>query len=206
MSRERSREERERRERAIKVNKMRRFALSAAGQKKMRIIAPDLVDTIVAHPDYLEIEQIKDDSRVAGLYMNTIYGVPFYTGESGNVFWREIEHIYDYITSSEWYGGKYDAKVPARFTVYALGVQDKALRESMERKAIKVTHPVLQWTDPNAPEYGKDKYLPEGETRESIRPDICVFPYLRKIRYEEVKKAYENGTLTNVLNVVPARR
>ena len=46
---------------------------------------------------------------------------------------------------------------------------------------------ILQWTDPEAPEYGSDKPIPDGQTRESIRPDIYIYTTLRINRFKMIQ-------------------
>lgn len=184
----------ERRERKIYINKVKRFAKSKAGLKIIRELAPEIAKMIEEHPDWLDIEQYYNDPRLSGNYRVDFYDRLFYTGESGNVLLRVSEHVYNYCYSADAFGHKYDPadKTPAtKFEVFAWGVVHKDMRELMESRVIEVMHPVLQWTDPEAPEYGSDKPIPEDETRESMRSDICVHTNLKIDRFRAIQDAYK---------------
>lgn len=185
--------EQERKARKIYINKVKRFARSKAGLKILKQIAPEAALMIEAHPDWLDIAQYYNDPRLSGNYRVDFYDRLFYTGESGNVLLRISEHVYNYCYSADAFGHKYDPteRIPAKFEVFARGCTDKAMRELMEAKVIEVLHPILQWTDPEAPEYGSDKPIPEDETRESMRPDICVYTNLKIERFRAIQDAYK---------------
>lgn len=182
----------ERKQRRIYVNKVKRFAKSKAGLKIIRELAPEIAKMIEDHPDWLDIAQYYNDPRLSGNYRVDFYDRLFYTGESGNVLLRISEHIYNYCTSADAFGHKYEPSVPATFEVFSCGVTDKTMRELIESRVIEVMHPVLQWTDPEAPEYGSDKpIIPEDETRESMRSDICVYTNLKIDRFRAIQDAYK---------------
>ena len=157
--------EHERKARRIYVAKVKRFARSKAGLKIIRQLAPEIAKMIAEHPEYLDVPQYYNDPRLAGNYRGDIFERMFYTGESGNCVFRISEHIYNYCSSADAFGHKYDPtdKTPTKFEVFSLGVVHKEMRELIEERVIEVMHPVLQWTDSEAPEYGKDK--PDRSTR-----------------------------------------
>lgn len=179
--------------RRIYINKVKRFARSKAGLKIIKDLAPEIAKMIEEHPNWLDIAQYYNDPRLSGNYRVDFYDRLFYTGESGNLIFRIAEHIYNHSYSADAFGHKYDPadKTPAKFEVFAWGVVHKEMRELMESRVIEVMHPVLQWTDPEAPEYGSDKPIPEGETRESMRPDICVYTNLKIDRFHAIQDAYK---------------
>ena len=181
----------ERRKRTIYINKVKRFSRSKAWLKIIRLLAPEIADMIEAHPEYLDIPQYLNDPRLSGNYRVDIYDRFYYTGESGNLILRISEHIYNYCSSAEYFGHKFDPSIPARFEVFALHDTDKKMREFIEDKVIAAYKPVLQWTSPDDPIYGSDKPIPEGETRESMRSDICSWPNLRKERFKEIQDSYK---------------
>ena len=90
------------------------------------------------------------------------------------------------------FGHKYDPteKIPAKFEFFSRGCTDKAMRKLLEAKVIEVLHPILQWTDPEAPEYGSDKPIPDGDTRRSMRSDICIFTNLKVDRFHKIRAEY----------------
>lgn len=183
----------ERKQRRIYVNKVKRFAKSKAGLKIIRELAPDIAKIIEDHPDWLDIAQYYNDPRLSGNYRVDFYDRLFYTGESGNVILRISEHIYNYCYSADAFGHKYDPadKIPAKFEVIAWSIVHKDMRECLESRIIEVMHPVLQWTDPESPAYGSDKPIPEAETRESMRSDICVYTNLKIDRFRAIQDAYK---------------
>ncbi len=184
------------RERQIYISKVKRFARSKAGLAKIRRIAPELAQIIELHPDYLDIVQKKNDPRVAGCYLNSIFEQAFYSGSSGNAILRECEHIYNFLTDAAAYGGVYKTGMQAHFKIYATGVTNSKMRESIEFLVIDKLHPLLQYTDPNSSEYGTDKPIAAGKTRETIRADICIFPPMRAKRFAEAEaEAAERGTV-----------
>lgn len=171
------------------VTKVKRFSRSKAGLAYIRTIAPEIADIIEENPKVLDIPQWVN-GEYAGNYIFDIWEKPYNTGESGNVVFRCCEHLYNYKTTDA-FGGQYDKKVPARFKVFAWHVSHKEHRELIEAAVIQKLKPVIQYTPEDAPEYGVDKPIPEGETRESMRPDICIFQELRVKRYEQDKREYE---------------
>ena len=184
----------QRRARLIYINKVKRFARSKAGLKIIRQLAPEIARIIEEHPEYLDIPQRENDPRLAGNYRIDFFNRIFYTGETGNLVFRICEHIYNYCYSADAFGHQYDPteKIPARFEVIAWGVVHKDMRELViESRVIEVMHPVLQWTNPASPEYGSDKPIPEGETRESMRSDICVYTNLKIDRFRAIQDTYK---------------
>ena len=172
------------------VAKVKRFARSKAGLRIIEKLAPDIAAMIKNNPEYLDVPQVFNDHRLSGCYLISIYDQCFYTGESGNALFRICEHVYNYCNEAESFGHKYDASIPAKFEVFAWGVADKEMRELIEDRVIDIKHPLLQYTDKNAPEYGKDKAIPEGETRETMRKDICVSSSLKIKRFNTTRTAY----------------
>lgn len=183
------------RERQIYISKVKRFARSKAGLAKIRRIAPELAQIIELHPDYLDIVQKENDARVAGCYLNSIFGQAFYSGSSGNAVLRECEHIYNFLTDATAYGGVYKNGMQAHFKIYATGVTDSKMREQIEFIVIDKLHPLLQYTDPNSSDdYGKDKPIAAGKTRETIRADICIYRSIRAKRFSDAEAA-ERGAV-----------
>ncbi len=180
-----------RRERQVYIAKVKRFARSQAGLKKIRRIAPELAQTLELHPDYLDICQRENDRRVAGCYLNSIFGQPFYSGSSGNVYLRVCEHIYNFMTDATAYGGTYKNGMPACFKVYATGIESRDMREFIEFNVIEKMKPLLQYTNPESDGYGSDKPIATGKTRETIRPDICITVPLRYKRFAAAEAAYQ---------------
>lgn len=184
-------------DRKIYISKVKRFAKSKTGLAKLSKIAPDVANVIKEHPEYLDIAQYRNDPRVAGVYTNYIFGDLFYIGSSGNVFLRECEHCYSFIKEAEFYGHKYEPTIPCEFKPVAVGMTDPDLREMLEFNAIRSLKPILQWTDPDSPEFGTDKPISQGETRDSIRPDVCIDFSLRIKRFNMAQQKY-NKKLKNV--------
>ncbi len=183
--------EKERRNRRIYVNKVKRFAKSKAGLKIIRKLAPQIAEMIENYPDYLEVFQWHNDPRLSGNYRVDICGHLFYTGESGNCVFRICEHVFNYCSGAESFGHKYDPVVPAKIDVFAWGVIHKDMRELIEARVIDMMHPVLQWTSVDAPEYGRDKPIPENESRETMRPDTCIYTNLRIDRFHSIWDDYK---------------
>lgn len=179
------------RERQIYISKVKRFARSKTGLAKIRKIAPEVAQTIELHPEYLEIVQKDNNPLVAGNYITSIFGRPFYSGSSGNAYLRVCEHIYNFLTDATFYGGVYKRGMPAYFTVYATGIESKGMREFIEFQVIQKIKPILQWTDPDSFEYGNDKPIPSSKTRDSMRPDICISVPMRFKRFEQAQAAAE---------------
>lgn len=173
--------------RKIYISKVKRFARSKAGLKKLEKIAPDVAKMIALHPEWLDIPQYLNDPRVSGCYINTIFGKTFYSGSSGNAYLRICEHAYNFITDATAYGGVYQNGIPVSFNIYATGVESADLREFIEFKVIDRLKPLLQYTDPDSDEYGTDKPIGTGETRDSIRKDICIKVPLRFKRFREAE-------------------
>lgn len=193
-----NKKEQERKVRQIYINKVKRFARSKAGLKVVRQLAPEIARIIEEHPEYLDIPQNKNDPRLAGNYYICFFNQIFYTGESGNCVFRICEHIYNFCYSADAFGHQYDPtdKIPAKFEVFAWKVVHKEMRELIETKVIEVMQPILQYTDPNAPEYGRDKPIPEGDTRETMRSDICIFTNLKVDRFHKIQAEYnKNGEM-----------
>ena len=184
--------EQERKARRIYVGKVKRFARSKAGLKIIRQLAPEIAKMIEEHPEYLDVPQYYNDPRLSGNYRGDIYNRIFYIGESGNCVFRICEHIYNYCSSADAFGHKYDPtdRIPTKFEVFTWGVVHKKMRELIEERVIEVMHPVLQWTDPEAPEYGSDKPIPDGETRETMRSDFCIFTNLKVDRFRQIQDEY----------------
>lgn len=179
------------RERQVYIAKVKRFARSKGGLKKIEKIAPEVAQIIRLHPEYLNIYQRDNDIRVSGCYLNSIWGKPFYSGSSGNAYLRVCEHVYNFLTDATAYGGVYQNGIPVSFKIYATGVESPDLREFIEFKVIDRLRPLLQYTDPDSDEYGTDKPIGAGETRDSIRKDICIKIPLRFKRFEEAKAEAE---------------
>ena len=182
-------------QRQIFIAKVKRFARSKAGLKKIGRIAPETAAVLAEHPEYLDICQKKNDPRVAGCYVNSLFGKPFYIGSSGNIYLRLCEHIYNFCKNSAYYGALYTTDIPADFSIFSHGVITDSDRELIEFDAIDRLKPILQYTDPSSPEYGFDKPIASGKTRETIRPDICIYKHLRKKRCNEIKAAYLKGEI-----------
>ena len=178
-------------ERQVFVAKVKRFARSKAGLKKIKRLAPDIARLIENNPEYLDIPQVFNDPFLSGCYTIHICGRCVYVGESGNMAFRIIEHIYNYCTGADKFGHQYDPGIPAEFKGVAWGVTDKDFREAFESSAIDLLHPLLQYTSTDAPEYGSDKPIPDGETRETMRSDICITTNLKIERVNALIKAYE---------------
>lgn len=181
------------RDRKQKVIKILRFARAKSAQKIIGRLSPELLQIITEEPELLELPQEQNDSRVAGLYRIRVYGKDYYIGESGNVFFRLAEHIYNYIKEPAVFGmPKFDLDIPCSFDVAALHCCSKEIREAIESNLINKLHPLMQYTAQDDPAYGRDKFVPDGETRASIRPDICVFREERARRFrllqEEMKE------------------
>ena len=184
------------RERQIYISKVKRFARSKAGLAKIRRIAPELAQIIELHPDYLDIQQNKNDPRVAGCYLNTIFGQAFYSGSSGNAVLRVCDHIFNFLTDATAYGGVYKNGMQAHFKIYATGVTDSKMRESIEFLIIEKVHALLQYTNPKSGLYGKDKPIAAGKTRETIRADICIYRSIRAKRFSDAEaEAAERGAV-----------
>lgn len=181
------------RERQVYIAKVKRFARSKGGLKKIEKIAPEVAQIIRQHPEYLDIPQYLNDRRVAANYANIIFGIPFYSGSSGNAYLRICEHAYNVITDATAYGGVYQNGIPVSFKIYATGVESPDLREFIEFKVIDRLRPLLQYTDPDSDEYGTDKPIPTGKNRENMRPDICITVPLRFKRFAAAKAAYQAG-------------
>lgn len=193
-----NKKEQERKVRQIYINKVKRFARSKAGLKVVRQLAPEIARIIEEHPEYLDIPQNKNDPRLAGNYQICFFDQIFYTGESGNCVFRLAEHIYNYCDSADAFGHKYEPAdaIPARFEIFASGVIHKEMRELIEASVVKKMKPILQYTDPYAPEYEIDKPIPDGETRESMRSDICIFTNLKVDRFDKIRAEYiKNGEM-----------
>ena len=180
-----------RKERTVFISKVKRFARSQAGLKKIKAISPELAAIIESEPDYLDIPQYMNDPRVAGIYCNYIYNKPFYIGSTGNVYLRLAEHVYNFVTGSDAFGMEWSLGTPAHFEPIALSVCHEDMREFIEFKCIDKVKPILQYTDPMSNEYGIDKPIPDGETRDTIRPDIAVFTNLRVERAKEIARKFK---------------
>lgn len=178
-------------ERRIYISNVKRMARSKAGLAIIEKISPEAALAVKAHPDWLEIPQSANYAPICGVYVNNIYGKPFYIGSSGNIYFRLCEHIFNYMTSARYYGGVYTLDTPARFEIYDIGLADEKKRESLEFDLINETHPLLQFTEVSDSLYGRDKPIAKGKTRETIRPDICIYSYLRPQRFEEAKASYQ---------------
>lgn len=175
-------------ERRKYIAKVKRFATSQAGLAKISKIAPEAATVIKEHPEYLDIPQYRNDARVSGIYQCEIFGKPFYVGSSGNVYLRLCEHIYNFCTDPAAFGACWTRETPAHFSIIASGVSIPEHREAMEFGAIKAVNPVLQYTDPSSADFGRDKPLASGETRESLRTDICVTVPLRIERFKKIQE------------------
>ena len=128
-------------ERQVFVAKVKRFAKSKAGLKKIKRLAPDIARLIADNPEYVNIPQAYDDPFLSGCYTIHICGRCVYVGESGNLVFRIIEHIFNYCTGAEKFGHQYDPGIPAEFKGVAWGVTSKNLREAFESAAIDRLHP-----------------------------------------------------------------
>lgn len=180
-------------ERKRYINKVKRFAKSKTGLAKIKQICPQLAEVIINSPELLNIHQYKNDPRTSGNYINSIYDKTFYTGQSGNVFLREAEHIYNFLTDASYYGGIYKKGTKACFKIFAVGVEDINMRLFIEEKVIKKFEPVLQYTSEEADEYGKDKPLLENHSREEVPVDTCVHVHLRIERFKKIEEEFFNN-------------
>ena len=178
-------------ERKVYIGKVKRFARSKKGQAIIRrFVSSEIIKLLEEHPEYLDIHQFYSDPRVCGNYLITLFeDKDWYTGESGNVLLRACEHIYNMLTS-DCFGGIIDKNVPARIEVIAWGVTDPKLRRLFEACVVEARKPYMQFTDPASEEYGSDKFVPEGENRETLRADATIKIDLRRKRFEQAKKQY----------------
>lgn len=155
-------------------------------------IAPEIYDKISENYKILEIAQYRNDPSVAGNYEIVFNGIPLYAGESGNVFIRACEHIYNMCYDENKFGFilPHDA-IEIHFRITHLGITSDKTRKEIEAKAIQTYKHILQYTNPESPEYGKDKKKFDYDTkkwisRECIPIDWCVVPKLRKDRVEKL--------------------
>lgn len=176
-------------ERVNQVNIIRRWYERGAGKLLVETFLPNHAAAIAQH---YKTPQDQNDKSLAGTYrFDFIQGATrhtAYVGESGNIYWRLLEHFYCFMNGvSEW-------GIPAQAILNKdikiewsgkVGTTGKSCRESDEALLIDSLKPFLQYTDPNSKEYGDDKKM-RGLTREEIRPDICVCSHLRKARAEQL--------------------
>ena len=177
------------------VNVIKQWYERGAGKLMVESLLPKYSAAIA---QYYETPQNLNDKRIAGTYrFEFVQGSTrhtAYVGESGNVYWRLLEHFYNLMN------GVTDWGVPAKEFLNgnimldwtgSAGTTDKCCREAEEASLINSLKPFLQYTDPAAIEYGNDKRQ-RGLSREAIRPDICVCSRLRKSRAKELFSFEEN--------------
>lgn len=155
---------------------------------KIKPISEEVYNIINDYPDYLDIPQTENDKRVAGNYEIFINNIPLYAGESGNVYFRACEHIYNMYNDIDKFGFLLpDERIEISFNI-TLGVTNENQRKRNENNAIKEHKHLLQYTDINSTEYGKDKakYIRIKVPREQIPDDWCVKPKIRKLRVDEI--------------------
>ena len=175
--------------RTEQVNIIKRWYECGAGKLMVEKYLPKHAAAIA---QYYETPQILNDERIAGTYcFEFVQGTTrhiAYVGESGNIYWRLLEHFYNLIN------GVTDWGVPAKAVLNedvkiewcgTLSATDKYCREKDEENLISSLKPFLQYTDPASAEYGGDKKQ-RGLSHEEIRPDICVCSRLRKARAEQL--------------------
>jgi hypothetical protein len=158
-------------------------------------IAIDVYEKVRQNRGLLDIPQLENNKSVAGNYEIYINDFPLYAGESGNVYVRACEHIYNMYN-----GYKFGFQLPKKgisitIKITHLGITEKGEREQIEADAIAERKHILQFTDPNASEYpneypnDKKQYIQGEEVpREKIRPDYCIVQNLRKARINELLK------------------
>lgn len=176
-------------ERANQVNNIRRWYERGAGKLLVETLLPNHATAIAQH---YKTPQAQNNRKLAGTYrFDFIQGTTrhtAYVGESGNIYWRLLEHFYNLINGvTEW-------GVPAKAVLNkdiriewtgVAGVPNENSRRSEETNLINSLKPFLQYTDPDSEEYGDDKKQP-GLSREKIRSDFCVSPRLRRARAEHL--------------------
>lgn len=175
--------------RTERVNNIKQWYECGAGKLMVEALLPKHAEAIAQH---YEIPQFLNDERLAGTYcFEFVQGTirhTAYVGESGNIYWRLLEHIYNLVNGITDWGVPVKAILNEDIKIEwsgSSGIADKHCREEDEAKLISSLKPFLQYTHPTAKEYGTDKKQ-RGLLREEIRPDICICPYLRKARAEQL--------------------
>lgn len=159
------------------------------GKHLIEKLLPDHAATI---EQYYKIPQNINDERLAGVYyfefVQGTYRNVSYVGQSGNIAWRFLEHLYNFFNGVTDWGVPAEAVLNEDIKIEWTGIPgttDRFCREADEARLISYMKPFLQYTDPTSDEYGNDKKQ-YGRTREEIKPDICVCSYLRKARAKKL--------------------
>lgn len=175
--------------RTERVNIIKQWYERGAGKPMIEELLPKHATAIA---QYYATPQILNDERIAGTYcFEFVQGAArhtAYVGESGNIYWRLLEHFYNLVNGVTDWGISTKAVLNKDVKIEWMGttgMTNKFCRETNEATLINKLKPFLQYTDPTSCEYGDDKKQ-RGLSREEIRPDICVCSRLRKARAEQL--------------------
>lgn len=157
-------------------------------ENKGRILISQHIDNA-----YKLDQQYKNDiPQNCGVYMITFNKKPVYIGQSNNVYYRVLEHLYNIFEQKTEWGIKPShvatSQIIIDFEILHSNITDEEGRENLESEEINKRKPLLQADDPAT--YPKDKNFKDKITnewlaREDIASDICVKPYIRKRRIRE---------------------
>lgn len=155
------------------------------GREIIKNLLPEQEEKVLK---YLNIPQFLNRREISGVYhfLFTKDGKKHsaYIGEAGNVYFRLLEHIYNLFNNVTEWGVSAKSFLEGTVNIEWLcevGIPDEKTRKEIENKKIEQFKPFLQYTAPDSPEYGKDKWQ-YGKTREEILSDYCVCNELRKKR------------------------
>lgn len=136
-------------------------------------------------------EQYKNDiPQNSGVYMITFNKIPIYIGESNNVYYRILEHLYNIFEQKKEWGIKpsniFTGKIIIDFEILHSHITDVENRKSLESEEIIMRKPLLQADDSTTyPEDKACKINGKWIPREQIPIDWCVKPKIRKRRIKE---------------------
>lgn len=167
------------------VDLIKKWFVHGEGREIIRNLLPEQELKILK---CLNIPQHLNRKEISGIYHFLFIkdGIKHsaYIGEAGNVYFRLLEHIYNLFNNvTEWgVSGKSLLEGTVKIEwLCEVGVPNEKIRKDIEKENIEQFKPFLQYTAPNSPEYGKDKWQ-YGKTREEILSDYCVCNELRKKR------------------------
>lgn len=171
--------------RTEQVNAIKLWYEHGTGKNLIETFLPKQASSIA---EYYKTPQNINNPKIAGTYhFDFIQGGTkhaAYVGESGNIFWRLLEHLYNLFNSVTDWGIPADAILNNEIQLAwegTTGISDEHCRREEEKSLIQKLKPFLQYTNPNSPEFGKDKKQ-RGVSREKISADICVSGSLRRSR------------------------
>ena len=142
--------------RTEQVSNIKQWYECGTGKMMVEKYLPKQAEAIAAN---YAVPQMDNEKKLAGVYhfdfTQEDKQITAYVGESGNIYWRLLEHFYNLVNGVTSWGVPVTEILKKNITIewYGMtGIVDKELREEVEAVHIKAWEPFLQYTANTDPE------------------------------------------------------